>query len=433
MLIYLYRHGKTSVNSILAQTGMSKDTFYNAVNRLVTLNFAYKDSQTGFPTYVYLGLTKAGEDVARVLLPGADILSSTSAALETELAKLERENDPKSVPRRLEILDLVSSREFCLGMWENSEKRATRLASLAKETHHTDFEIKGMLTLGRIFSKRGKHEDALLELNKTIQLADKFGADEIVAEAEYTIGTIFENQSKWDKAEEHFKIAGERANRANATITSSRVKSATARLLALQGKFEESLKINLELVAELERLGADDELPRIYTSIASSQKRLDHPECIDSYNKAIEIAKRVGDIRIEAYALADVSVFYYSETKQFKKAETNLKRAREIFEDLGDRRGLIGTEIHLGNLYANMSRWLDSEAQFDSALAIAREIGSKYHEAFVFFDRGKMMQSRDILEETISLYEEARRLFLEINNETMAARVEKRLVELRNK
>ncbi len=429
LLVFLLRNGRTSINEILAETGMSRDTFYGAVNRPTTLNLAYRDEQAGFPPYVYLGLTKSGEDLARALLPGADMLASTSVALESELARLERENNPKSIPRRLEILDLTSSKELCLGKWDSAQKKASRLMSLAKVAHFTEFEIKGRLTVGRVLRKRAKYEDAMRELADGTRLADEHGAAGIAAEFEYEIGMIFEDQSKWNEAAEHFRIAGENAARTNATLIAARIRSATARLMAKQGKFEESLHINEELVPELERLGADDDLPRIYTNIGTALIKLGKPDFPEWLTKALDAARKVGDIRMEAHALSSLA-YHYFDTKQYKRAEADMKRGKAIFEDLGDKISLIGSELQLGNLYSEMARWSDSESHFDAALAIARETKSKFHEAYVFYNRGIMMERRNRKDAADALYVEARNIFLEIGSEAEAANVEKRRSQL---
>ncbi len=111
LLLYLLRHGKTAVTTILSDTGMNKATFYDAAERLRSLGFAYEDKQTGYPTYVYWGLTRAGEGLARTLGPAAELISATTAALERELTDLEAAGDPATAPRRLEILTLVVDRD----------------------------------------------------------------------------------------------------------------------------------------------------------------------------------------------------------------------------------------------------------------------------------------------------------------------------------
>src|SRR3989442_3339767 len=134
LLLHLLREGKASVTAILSATGMNKETFYSAADRLKTIGFAYEDRKTGYPTYVYWGLTRVGEAFARSLGPAADMISGTAAALEQELAALDETNEPATLPRRTEILDLLTDREFSLGRWDPAEATARRLVGLFRST-----------------------------------------------------------------------------------------------------------------------------------------------------------------------------------------------------------------------------------------------------------------------------------------------------------
>ncbi len=82
ILVYLYRHGKSAPVDILGETGMNHNTFYAAKERLMSLGFLYEDRLSGWPRYHYVGLTRAGEEVARALAPAGDLLSATVTALE---------------------------------------------------------------------------------------------------------------------------------------------------------------------------------------------------------------------------------------------------------------------------------------------------------------------------------------------------------------
>lgn len=52
LLLYLHRHGRTRVSTILSETGMNRETHYNASDRLQYLGFAYEQTETGFPVHV---------------------------------------------------------------------------------------------------------------------------------------------------------------------------------------------------------------------------------------------------------------------------------------------------------------------------------------------------------------------------------------------
>jgi len=171
LLVYLLRHGRTSMNTIQADTGMGKETFYRAVDRLKSLGFVYQEEETGFPTHVYLGLTRTGESVARALLPVADLLASTARSLAEELDSLEEANQPITKLRRIELLGTIAEQEFSSGRWGPTREKAARLIELAHETKEVRSEALGRIMLGRILQKQDAHEEAFRELESAGRLA----------------------------------------------------------------------------------------------------------------------------------------------------------------------------------------------------------------------------------------------------------------------
>ncbi len=430
LLLYLYRRGKIGVATIFSETGMNKDTLYASADRLRELGFLYEDRQTGYPTYVYWGLTRKGEAMARALGPVADLMSATTAALAAELAQLEVENAPATIPRRLEILDLLADRDFFLGQWEAAETKARRLVELAHAGQDSRREVLGRLGLGRILQKRDRHEDANRELAEALRLASAAGAGGLASEAEYLIGSDLERQGLWSDALERFESAAARATRAQDFLRAARARLATARILARRGRYEESLALLREVAAEFERLDAEDDLPRVYVALGSTAHSLDRPDdALGWFEKGVETARRTGDIRMEAYALVYASA-HWIDARQFRRAETALKRAGSLFEDLGERMGLGSYELNAGQLSSVQDRWSDAEAHFDRALGIARDTSNRFQEAWVLFNKGQMMKRRGRAGEARGLLTEAGRIFRDLGAESRASRCDEELRDL---
>lgn len=429
LLLYLLRHGKSSVTAILSDTGMNKETFYRAVDRLRTLGFTYQEEQTGFPTYVYLGLTRAGEVLAQTLAPAAELLSATATSLETELGRLEKADDPATIPRRLEILDLLVGREFSAGRWDAAEEGASRLLDLTQKTDDVRREVRGRLVLGRILQKQDRHDAAVDQLEEALRIAETSESDDLASEAEYLLGSELERRGRWMEALERFASAADRASRASDRLGTARAREGTARVLGRQGRLEESFALLRDITAEYERIGAEDDLSRAYAALGATVYHLNPPDAIDWFEKAIEVARRVADPRMEAYSMANAAA-YWIDARKFRKAETYLKRAKTVFEELGERAGLAAAELNIGNLLAAQDRWSDADEHFGSALRIARETANRFQEASVLFNRGQMMKRRNRRDDARSLLEEAARIFSELGSDERKARCENELRDL---
>ncbi len=429
LLLHLLRHGTSNVEAILAGTGMNRDTYQRAKARLLSLGFAYEEQQADNLAYRYLGLTAAGEAFARAIAPAGDLLAATAAALEAELAHLEAADEPATVRRRLDLLEIVADREFALGRWDSAADRATRLTGLGHGSGDRRREASGRLLLGKVLQKRDRHEEAVKVLEGAFELADAAGADDLAGEAEYLIGSALERQGRWDAAAERYASAGRRAERTQDAVRRALARQGSARILARQGRLEESLDLLRDAIRDLESVRAEDELPRAYVSLGSAAYLMGRPEAADWFDKAIATARRLADPRIEALALSSAAA-HGIDRRDFRTADAYLRRARTLFEDLGERSGLGGATLNTANLLAAQDRWAEAEAQFADALGLARETGDRFLEASVRFNEGQMNKRRDHRNEAIALLTEARRLFTELGSAQRAARCEDELRDL---
>ena len=426
LLLYLFRHGKTNIMEILAGTGMHRETFYSAKERLTSLGFAYEEETATFPVQKAVGLTRSGEAIARALLPASELLSAATASLEEELVAAEREGNPGTSARRVEILAVLIDREFGRGRWDRAESGSRTLIELARASADKKAEARGRLGLGRILQKRDRHDEVVRELGESLRLADEIGEAAVGWEAEYLIGADLERRAEWAQALDRFSEAEARAPD---PLAAARARQGRARILAKRGRAEEAVDILRGVVAEFEQMRAEDDLPRAYGSLGGAAYLLGRPEAIDWLEKAVEASRRVGDSRLEAYSLANAAA-PLMDAKEFRKAEKYLTRAHAIFEGLGEWTGIGAAELNLANLFSDQRRWSQAEERFDAALRIARETANRFQEASVLFNRGQMMKRRDRRDDARALLTEALRIFREIGAEGRAARCDEELRDL---
>lgn len=421
LLLYLYRHGRTMVSTIVSETGMHRETFYSAADRLKSLGFAYEQSEIGFPVHVFLGLTRQGAEVARDLLPLEARLASSINSLEEELARLEREGAPSTAARRLTILELLADQEFSAGRWSAAEEQARRLVALAETEGARRARIVGRLALGRVFQKRDRHGDAVRELEDGLRGANEAGEEGLASDIEYLLGSDNERQGNWVDAVAHFDAAAEWAVRAQDQVRGARARQGKGRVEGRRGSLQESLAILRDTVREFERLGAEDDLPRAYAGLGSTAYNLHLPEAVEWFEKAADAALRNGEPRLEAFGLSNAAA-HWIDQGQFRKAEAQLTRARDIFERLEDNSGRGSVELNTAHLHSMQGHWSEAEAHFERARAIARQSGNRFQEASGLFIEAQMMKRRDRRNEARSRFGEARRIFQELGNLSKVAR-----------
>lgn len=429
LLLYLLRNGRTAVTRILDDTGMNTDTFYDALHKLVELGYAYRDEEPGHPKYKYTGLTRAGEAAAQALAPAEALFKGTLDVWNAELARLEERDEPATLPRRVEILKLLADRAFSLGRWDEARRAAERLIELGARAEDRRGEAEGHLLLGRIAQKQDRHDEALAALARALSLAEATRAEDVASDAEYLTGSAMERQSRWPEALERYKSAHDRAGRAHDVLRVARANEGRARILAQQGHLDEALALYQAQVTEFERLGAREDLARAYGGLGATAYTANRPDALAWFEKSIEAALREASVRMEAYGAANAAA-PLTAAGEYRKAETYLRRAKEVFKDLGERRGSGAAELALANLRASQRKWSDAEDAFDEALRVAREIGYRSLEASVLMNRGQMLKGRDRAGEARGLLTEAKRIFAELGNAARVARCEEEIRDL---
>ncbi len=428
LLLCLQQSGKAAVTAILSETGMSRDMFYNAKERLMSLGFAYEDRQSGPPTQVFIGLTRAGEAIARALVPVTMLLAETVPALEHQLHDLESADDPATAPRRLELYALLFERTLA-SKPSLAEGCALGWIAFARQVGDARSGATAHLALARLRQRQDRHEDAERELGEASDTARRLGLLGIVAEVEYLRGARAERLGKWQEAQNQYAVSEALAVKVKDHLVATRARYAVARILSRQGRLEESLALLQEVAASLERLGAEDDLPRAYASLGSAAYLANRPEALEWFGKAIATAQRVGDLRTEAYCLAN-SAAQLIDLRHFRKADDYLRRARGIFEALEEKTGLGATELNLANLCVAQDRWTEAVGHFASARDIARETSNRFQEASVLFNQGQMMKRQGRLGEARAAVADAKTIFQLLGASARATRCEDELRDI---
>jgi len=429
LLFYLRESGPTNASVALENFGPSRDGFYNAVERLRSLGYLYADRQPAFPARVLYALTEKGEEVADRLRPLADLLKETRLSMESELASLDRDDKPETMARRIELLGLLADESFHGGEWDSAISHATRQLDLARQSGDSFNEIVALLTLGRLRQKRDEGDAADGHLKSAHDLAVRTDRFAFASDSSLLRGALTERRGELESAGTLYDEALHLAQIANDETRMSLAQLARGRLLGRRGRLDESYAILTEVVTTLERLRETEELPRAYANLGTTAFYLNRPEALDWYEKAIEAALRVGDVRIEAYGLSNAAA-YLIEKREFRKAKTNLNRARTIFENLGEKTMIGGVELNSANLLAAQGKWRDAEHGFNRALELAREAKNRFQEATALLNMGQMEKRRGRPEEAKDLLTRARDLFRAIDSRDRARRCEEELASL---
>lgn len=115
-------------------------------------------------------------------------------------------------------------------------------------------------------------------------------------------------------------------------------------------------------------------------------------EARHTYRLLLVEGRRADDRRLLAETLKDLGDLY-RQIRQFEKGVRALRRARQIFEAMGDQVEVARTLNNLGNMYWVSADYTEAQNYYSQALALARSLGDPHIEALVLSNLGVAYKS----------------------------------------
>ncbi len=147
-----------------------------------------------------------------------------------------------------------------------------------------------------------------------------------------------------------------------------------------------------------------------------------HQEAIPLYQRALEIARQLGDEQAQAGILNNLGLVQY-ETGDLVSARPNLEQALQLARQQGNR-GRVGRVRHnLGSLAWSQGRLADAERDFSAALEICRERSDRVGEAETLSSLGITWEAQGRWEEATKAYRQALKVLQKVGDHHGQAQV----------
>jgi DNA-binding CsgD family transcriptional regulator/tetratricopeptide (TPR) repeat protein len=275
-------------------------------------------------------------------------------AFRHELARLAIED---SIPptRRVELHRLVLS-ALQSRMEEASAVDLARAAHHAEAAGNTEAVLKYATAAGDYAGELGASREAAAQYGRALRFADHLGPKERAellerrAYACYLIGDVGDALEAQQRALDCNRQAGDRLREADSLRSLSR-------LLRYVGRSEEAMGAGLEAVAVLEELPPGHELGMAWCNVSHLCQHLeDAAGTLDWGTRALELAGRLSDAEVEAYALTNIG----SLEALSRAATHNLERALDLAltENL---------EEHAGRAFVALGWWSPRGRWYEAA------------------------------------------------------------------
>lgn len=192
--------------------------------------------------------------------------------------------------------------------------------------------------------------------------------------ATITLGQQYESTDP-DSALYFYFAAGELSKKLNYPVGIIKYISNYTAVLNVQGKMDESIRLNEEAAAISEDHGLKLYAGKSYTNLgAAYQYEENYLKAVEYYLKALPLIERHGDLQSQAVLLANLCGLYRN-MNQSDKAIDYARRALKISIKLGDAfvEGL--SSINLGNCYKDIKNYQKATLYYKKGLQLATQIG----------------------------------------------------------
>jgi CHAT domain-containing protein/peptide methionine sulfoxide reductase MsrA len=151
---------------------------------------------------------------------------------------------------------------------------------------------------------------------------------------------------------------------------------ATVTLPVVNGKLSSLVPAVIAQNTDARKAEADQLLQQGIQQYQTSQFR----EALQSWEKALQIYREIGDRQGEANSLGSLGIAYGS-LGQYQKAIEYHQQYLTIAREIGDRQGEANSLGNLGNAYGSLGQYQKAIEYLQQSLTIAKEIGDRQGEA----------------------------------------------------
>lgn len=269
--------------------------------------------------------------------------------------------------------------------------------------------------LGRLYETRADWDNALNYLEKAQTLRETAQDSLGIMDSRHTLGLYYLNRGDFAKAIFYFESLKNIADRINSEEGQLNYYLAMGELNTRQGKFSNALSYLLTTLEILEKKEdtSVQKLIRCYLDIGHVYHSQGYyARALEYHLKGLRLAEEGGFKPEQARALQQLS-WLAKDQRQFDYAEQHANRAKELYEESGNERGVAGIYNILG-LIQLLKGNNDLSIQYhEQAYEIRKRLNYKtgmaaslFNMALAYEALGKLQRALDLYLESLKLEEE---------------------------
>lgn len=313
-----------------------------------------------------------------------------------------------------------------MGKFEKAIDEYKSALELCQDKNDLNIRSDVFTQIGQILAKKGDHERALGYLQRAISSSRRAKDNSGLCKALRNQGVVYVELGDFEEAEQALSEAIEIADRIDEKILYADLVNNLGAIMNMKGQWRQALLLYRE---SLNIYQENNEIRKAAYAknnlgITLSEKDFNQ-EAFEYFIEASAIAEKINDSSLKLIVdinLADL----YLKKGNIASARDHATHAEKFFEESKlVNVHLIEAKKIKGKIALNENFFGNAEKAFGEALKLSRQIGSKFHEAEVLHERGRLLRKTEKHFEALNDLEESYQIFKEIKAEGKKEQTEK--------
>ena len=397
--------------------------------RPILYDLAYHFNQGNEPEKtVYYGI-EAGERALRSYATD-QAFDFYNMALES-LRKLDSRiaNTLHYQEKEMEILSRLGEISGMIGEWDDGLNYYNQLIGLGEERGEKKRMAESYRNIGLIQLRRGDWDTALGNLKMAYDISERMNDPRSMSKVHYHLGVVYERKGDYSSALKNYgKTMSESVDKGDSRII-GKAYTGMGRVHAQQGKYDEAISALKNAASIFEKEGDLYELAKTYQNLGATYYFVDLEKCLESHNRAVELADKTKNIRIKAYALSNAAEVHLKKNQE-EKASEYLIKAMEIFKKIDEKVGLSVALTSMASLYRKQKNWEKSEECIEKSEEICSFYDIPYHLGDAIYEHALLHRDKGERKKAEEKLKGALNIFKKLNNEEMVLKIKEELDSL---
>jgi len=289
------------------------------------------------------------------------------------------------------------------------------------------------LTMAQMYMNRSEYNMAGDYFQRLLTLAES-SRDQIHLRVAYSgLGVVASRTGNKNKARQYYERALEICERLGDLNGYSKIIMDLGTLLRNEGDIEAAITLYQKSLSTAESTGNLQQQSVATYDIGEAHYYLEHyDEALAMMERSLSLSQQIGDLTGESFCYDAMGDIHFRRA-EYDEAEKIYRANLSLQQKLGDKEGIAHSTGNLANIANTLGNFEEAEKLYLEQAALLEEVGDLDGLGRAYFNRGLLYESRSCYAQSLTLVEEALRLFEQCEAQLFIDIAREKIGELKDK